>query len=160
MLIWTTGSSGHSKAAEMQELLRRLCERCARLEIEMTLTHQPGAKLDRPDQVSRGTAVEEPRVRLNAGLYSALARGLGPFTEFLGAEREHSTPRGRLITGAPRAPRDAVLRAPVLCYSWISTSIGGRCAEAQWDEYLLVRGEHGPEARRRPRGAAGRARVG
>ena len=33
-------------------------------------------------------------------------------------------------------------------------------AEAQWDEYLLVRGELGPEARRRPRGAAGRACVG
>ena len=93
MVAWTTGSSGHSKAAEMQELLRRLCERCARLEIEMTLTHQPGAKLDRPDQVSRGTAVEEPRVRLNAELYRALARGYGPFTEFLGAEREHATPR-------------------------------------------------------------------
>jgi len=33
-------------------------------------------------------------------------------------------------------------------------------AEAQWDEYLLVRGELGPEARRRPQGAAGRVRVG
>ena len=30
MVAWATGAKGHSKAAEMQELLRRLCERCAR----------------------------------------------------------------------------------------------------------------------------------
>jgi hypothetical protein len=53
MVAWATGAKGHSKAAEMQELLRRLCERCARHEIELTLTHQPGAKLDRPDLPSR-----------------------------------------------------------------------------------------------------------
>ena len=93
MVAWATGAKGHSKAAEVQELLRRLCERCARHEIELTLTHQPGAKLDRPDQVSRGTAVEEPRVRLEVGLFQALDQGYGPFTEFLGAEREH--PRSR-----------------------------------------------------------------
>ena len=93
MVAWATGAKGHSKAAEMQELLRRLCERCARHEIELTLTHQPGAKLDRPDQVSRGTAVEEPRVRLNAGLFRVLDQSFGQFTEFLGAEREHSVPR-------------------------------------------------------------------
>jgi hypothetical protein len=47
----------------MQELLRRLCETCARYEIELSLTHQPGVKLDRPDQVSRGSAAEEPVTR-------------------------------------------------------------------------------------------------
>ena len=87
-VAWATGSSGHSKAAEMQELLRRLCEACARYEIELSLTHQPGVKLDRPDQVSRGAAAEEPRARLCRGLFEALASRFGPFSEFLGAERE------------------------------------------------------------------------
>jgi len=87
-VAWATGSSGHSKAAEMQELLRRLCEACARFEIELGLTHQPGVKLDRPDQVSRGSAAEEPRARLCRALFETVAARFGPFSEFLGAERE------------------------------------------------------------------------
>ena len=87
-VAWATGSSGHSKAFEMQELLRRLCETCARYEIELGLTHQPGVKLDRPDQVSRGSAAEEPRARLTRSLFDVLAARFGPFSEFLGAERE------------------------------------------------------------------------
>ena len=87
-VAWATGTSGHSKAAEMQELLRRMCEACARYEIELSLTHQPGVKLDRPDQVSRGSAAEEPRARLRRGLFEAVAARFGPFSEFLGAERE------------------------------------------------------------------------
>lgn len=91
-VAWATGTSGHSKAAEMQELLRRLCETCARHDIELSLTHQPGVKLDRPDQVSRGSAAEEPRARLCRGLFETVAARFGPFTEFLGAEREFGTP--------------------------------------------------------------------
>lgn len=105
MVAWATGSRGHSKAPDMQELLRRLCERAARWRIDMTLTHQPGAKLDRPDQVSRGSAVEEPRVRLNAEIFKTIERSFGPFTEFLGAEREHPTPRRPEELAAPAAAR-------------------------------------------------------
>ena len=92
-VAWATGSKGHSKAPEMQELLRRLCEGCARNAIDLSLTHQPGLKLDRPDQISRGSPMEEPRVRLRAEAYAPLAERFGPFTEFLGAEREHRTAR-------------------------------------------------------------------
>ena len=97
-VAWATGSSGHSKAAEMQELLRRLCETCARYEIELSLTHQPGVKLDRPDQVSRGSAAEEPRARLRRDLFEAVSARFGPFTEYLGAEREFASAVARGAT--------------------------------------------------------------
>ena len=65
-------------------------------------------------------------------------------------------------TSLPLAPRPGTpmcnsrVQAPFCDYPGRSRAR----AEAQWDEYLLVRGELGPGARRRPRGAAGRARVG
>ena len=93
MVTWATGRKGHSKAFEMQELLRRLCERCAVNGIVLTLTHQPGLKLDRPDQVSRGAAAEEPRIRLRRREFSTLSRCYGPFDEMMGAEREHGVDR-------------------------------------------------------------------
>ena len=49
MVAHATGSSGHSKAQEMSELLRRLFELCNVHEITLTLSHTPGARLDRPD---------------------------------------------------------------------------------------------------------------
>ena len=57
----------------------------------LTLTHTPGAVLDRPDQVSRGAAMEEPRARLNEPFFSAVSSAFGPFTEYLGSEREHAS---------------------------------------------------------------------
>ena len=89
MVAWATGSKGHSKAYEMQELLRRFCETCSLYDIDTTLTHQPGLKLDRPDQISRGAAMEEPRVRLRAATFEA-------------AERRRSRPRwsSASLTGA------------------------------------------------------------
>ena len=89
MATWSTASRGRSKARDMQELLRRLFELCSRHGIRLTLTHTPGAVLDRPDQVSRGSAMEEPRARLKSGFFEALEAAFGPFSEYLGAEREH-----------------------------------------------------------------------
>ena len=57
--------------------------------ITIRFTHTPGIKLDRPDQTSRGDPVEEPRVRFNAESYHLLSRAHGPFTELMGAERQH-----------------------------------------------------------------------
>ena len=63
----------------------RLCERH---DIRLKLTHTPGLKLDRPDQTSRGDPIEEPRVRLKRREYELLERRYGPFSEFVGAERQ------------------------------------------------------------------------
>ena len=46
-----------SRAADMQELVRRLVRLCERHDIRLKLTHTPGLKLDRPDQISRGDPV-------------------------------------------------------------------------------------------------------
>ena len=53
-----------SKAADMQELVRRLMRLGERHGFTLRVTHTPGSKLDRPDQTSRGDAVEESRLRL------------------------------------------------------------------------------------------------
>ena len=78
-----------SKAEDMQELVRRLLAACEDNEIELRMTHTPGAKLDRPDQTSRGDAAEEPRQRLSRAAFEPLAVRAGGFSEFLGAERWH-----------------------------------------------------------------------
>ena len=65
-----------SKAADMQELVRRLVCLCERYEIRLVLTHTPGAKLDRPDQTSRGDPVEEPRRRLRASVFERVEERL------------------------------------------------------------------------------------
>jgi len=85
------GAAGQmrSKAEDMQELVRRLLAACEENEIELRVTHTPGAKLDRPDQTSRGDAAEEPRQRLDARTYRMLSVRAGGFSEFLGAERWH-----------------------------------------------------------------------
>ena len=81
---------GFSKAEDMQELTRRLLEAATKHDIEVRFTHTPGAKLDRPDQTSRGDPVAEPRVRMQANKFGSLLRRFGPFTEFVGAERQHA----------------------------------------------------------------------
>ena len=53
-----------SKAADMQELVRRLYRAAEKFGFSIRVMHTPGEKLDRPDQTSRGDAVEEPRARL------------------------------------------------------------------------------------------------
>ena len=77
-----------SKSADMQELVRRLMRLSERHEFTLRVTHTPGSKLDRPDQTSRGDAVEESRFRLREGEFSRLSGIYGPFTSFIGAERE------------------------------------------------------------------------
>ena len=77
-----------SKSADMQELVRRLLRLSEEREFTLRVTHTPGSKLDRPDQTSRGDAVEESRFRLREGEFSRLDVLYGPFTSFIGAERE------------------------------------------------------------------------
>ena len=65
-----------SKSEDMQELVRRLLEAGEKYGFELKVTHTPGEKLDRPDQTSRGDAVEEPRARLSAAMVARAARRL------------------------------------------------------------------------------------
>ena len=77
-----------SKAADMQELVRRLYRAAERFGFRIRVMHTPGEKLDRPDQTSRGDAVEEPRARLRASVFRDIEARWGCFTDFIGAERE------------------------------------------------------------------------
>ena len=90
----------HSKSEDMQELVRRILELAEKHDIRLRFTHTPGVKLLRPDQTSRGDPVEEPRARLRLHDYERLSVRFGPFTEFLGAERQHSQ-GGRLTDDSP-----------------------------------------------------------
>jgi len=88
-----------SKAADMQELVRRLLAVCEEHSINLRATHTPGEKLHRPDQTSRGDAAEEPRQRLTRAEFSVLEARFGPFGEFLGSERRFAR-RGTTVEGA------------------------------------------------------------
>jgi hypothetical protein len=77
-----------SKAADMQELLRRLLRLGERFDFALKCTHTPGEKLDRPDQTSRGDSVEEPRTRLRSHSFGKIENRWGGFSSFIGAERE------------------------------------------------------------------------
>ena len=77
-----------SKADDMQELVRRLMRLSEIHGFTLRVTHTPGEKLDRPDQTSRGDAIEESRFRLRGGEFARLSERYGPFTSFIGAERE------------------------------------------------------------------------
>ena len=79
-----------SKQEDLQELARRILHRAQKHGIRVRACHTPGAMLHRPDQTSRGDSPEEPRVRLRRSVFDALAARYGPFTSFLGAEREHA----------------------------------------------------------------------
>ena len=80
-------TSSFSKAEDMQELVLRLVSLAAKHNLLLRPVHTPGAMLDRPDQTSRGAALEEPRVRFRASFFKALERTHGPFDEMIGAER-------------------------------------------------------------------------
>ena len=79
-----------SKSEDMQELVRRLVELASQHSLVLRPVHTPGAMLHRPDQTSRGAAVEEPRLRFERSAFKALEALHGPFTELIGAEREFS----------------------------------------------------------------------
>jgi hypothetical protein len=81
-----------SKAADMQELIRRIYRLAERHGFQLRVTHTPGVKLDRPDQTSRGDATEEPRMRLRVGEWDQVVGRWGPFDGLIGAEREHGQP--------------------------------------------------------------------
>jgi hypothetical protein len=68
----------------MQELVRRLLRLSERYGFVIRVTHTPGSKLDRPDQTSRGDAVEEPRFRLREDIFERLSERYGPFTSLSG----------------------------------------------------------------------------
>lgn len=82
-----------SKSEDMQELVRRLLRLSLRHGFTLRVTHTPGEKLDRPDQTSRGDALEEPRARLRRGLFERVARRVGGFSGYIGSEREHGCSR-------------------------------------------------------------------
>ena len=77
----------YSKAEDMQELVRRIVELSARHHLTIRPVHTPGAMLHRPDQTSRGAAVEEPRCRFRKEEFRVLECAHGPFTDLIGAER-------------------------------------------------------------------------
>ena len=87
-----------SKAEDMQELIRRLVESAERYDIILRFTHTPGVKLHRPDQTSRGDPIEEPRARFRRAPFAQLSARFGPFTELIGAERQHNTASGSTRT--------------------------------------------------------------
>ena len=79
-----------SSSEDMQELVRRLLEYAELFELTLRFVHTPGELLHRPDQTSRGDAVEEPRARLvRKELRAVLARH-GPFAEYIGTERQYA----------------------------------------------------------------------
>ena len=82
--------SMYSKAADMQELLRRLLDVVERWNITLRVLHTPGKVLFRPDQTSRGDPIREPRLRLRSSVFSIVSCLLGGFSEWMGAERRHS----------------------------------------------------------------------
>ena len=95
-----------STAASMQEMIRRLYSEAERYGIIVVPIHTPGAKLFRPDQTSRGDPIEEPRLRLNKMEHALFEKRFGPFTEYVGAEREHRVTLDRTtlasMDGRPR----------------------------------------------------------
>ena len=82
-----------SRSDDMQELVRRLLEFATRYQLTIRPVHTPGAMLHRPDQTSRGAAIEEPRVRFTSTRFDELEARYGPFTERIGAERGSSAIR-------------------------------------------------------------------
>eukprot|EP00966_Prymnesium_polylepis_P128451 2970925-Prymnesium_polylepis.1 len=61
----------------MQELVRRIVERCSQLGIRLVFSHTPGADLHRPDQISRGADLAEPVTRMRAAEFAALSGRFG-----------------------------------------------------------------------------------
>ena len=86
-------SSMFSRSEDMQELIRRLHAMASSFGLTIRPVHTPGEVLVRPDQTSRGAAVEAPRVRFRETTFRQLERRFGPFTEFIGAERGYPATR-------------------------------------------------------------------
>ena len=93
-LVETDNTFGHEatskmrcKAEDMQELVRRIHELSMEHGFSIRSVHTPGAMLIRPDQTSRGAAPEEPRLRVDERVFTAIEQRFGPFDEFLGTER-------------------------------------------------------------------------
>ena len=78
-----------SKAADMQELVRRLLRLSEVHGFYVRITHTPGEKLDRPDQTSRGDAIEEPRARLRRELFEDVCGRWGAPASYIGTERDY-----------------------------------------------------------------------
>ena len=95
MTAYEVSRKRRARVAAMQELVRRLVDSCEEHDIELAMTHTPGVKPDRPDQTSRGDAVEEPRQRLGQKLFGELAVRYGPFTECTWVPRGGTLRRGR-----------------------------------------------------------------
>jgi hypothetical protein len=124
-----------SKAADMQEQMRRLFRLSELHGFRVRVTHTPGEKLDRPDQTSRGDAAEEPRARLAPEWWREVEARWGPFDQFLGAERELSA------TAKPRVTGDAVERI----WAHPTTATAGT-ALRRVGERLARSGGHGASA--------------
>ena len=92
-----------SKAEDMQELIRRLLRASERWGFKVRVTHTPGEKLDRPDQTSRGDAVEEPRARWSERTFKSVEARWGSFDSFIGAERDHASGKPCKTYGMPRS---------------------------------------------------------
>ena len=78
MTAYEVGRRRRARVAAMQEFVWRLFDTCELYPIELALTHTPGVKLDRPDQTSRGDAVEEPRNAIQNMSLVARAQERGP----------------------------------------------------------------------------------
>ena len=88
MAAVATASYLKSKAEDMQELVRRILEVVQRYRLDLRVTHTPGRKLHRPDEISRpGDPPVEPRYRLSAPVFKVLEQRFGSFSSLLGAER-------------------------------------------------------------------------
>ena len=88
MAAVATASYLRSKAEDMQELVRRILEVVQRYRLDLRVTHTPGRKLHRPDEISRpGDPPVEPRYRLSAPVFKVLEQRFGSFSSLLGAER-------------------------------------------------------------------------
>ena len=88
MAAVATASQLKSKAEDMQELVRRILEEVKKNNLQLRVTHTPGKKLNRPDEISRpGDPPVEPRYRLSAPFFKVLEQRFGNFTSLLGAER-------------------------------------------------------------------------
>ena len=125
-------SSAFSKAEDMQEIVRRLTALATEHNLLLRPVHTPGAMLDRPDQTSRGAAVEEPRVRMRRTFFRALEKAHGPFHELVGAEREFAERSG------PVSSPKRLWAHP--SFETVGTALGRICERMQMDAKECPRG--------------------
>ena len=103
MAAVATASYLRSKAADMQELVRRILEAVRKYKLRLRVTHTPGLKLNRPDEISRpGDPPVEPRYRLSESVFNVLEQRFGSFTSLLGAERRFPRRKAAVRDDKPR----------------------------------------------------------